>query len=55
MIDFATLIAQIHEKRVAQPMMTQNIQMMRFEPCKEDPSMNMIPRNGMATGRIRGS
>jgi len=54
MIDFPMLIAQICKKSVAQPTLTQNIQMMRSEPCEEDPNMNMMLRSGMKTGEDKG-
>jgi len=50
MIDCPTLIAQIHEKRAAQPTTMQNVQMMRVEPCEEDPNINMVLRSGATTG-----
>jgi len=49
------LIAQIREKRAVQPTITQNMQMMRSEPCEEDPKVNMVLRSGMATGAHRTS
>ena len=39
----------MHEKGVLQPTPTQNIQMMRSEPCKEGPSVNMVLRSGATT------
>jgi len=44
------LIAQIQEKRAAQLPMTQNVQMMRSEPNKEDPKVNMVLKSGTAIG-----
>lgn len=32
MVDYPTLISQMHEKGVLQPTSTQNVQMMRLEP-----------------------
>jgi len=51
MIDFPTLIAQIREKRLAQPTVTQNIQLMRSELCEEDPNVNMMLISGTTTGK----
>ena len=53
-VDFPTLIAQMHDKGVLQTTPMQNIQMMRFEPCEEDPNMNMVLRNGATTGEDKG-
>lgn len=50
MVDYSTLIAQIHEKGVLQSPPTQNIQMMRAEPREEDPSINMVLRSGTTIG-----
>ena len=54
MVDCPTLIAQMCEKGVLQPTLTQNIQMMRSEPCKEDPNMNMMLRSGATIGEDKG-
>ena len=50
MVDCPTLITQMREKGVLQCTLTQNIQMMRVEPCEEDPSVNMVLRSGATTG-----
>jgi len=52
--DFPSLIAKMHEKGVLQPPLIQNLQMMRSEPCEEDPNVNMMLRSGMATGDDKG-
>lgn len=52
MVDCPTLISQIREKGVLQPNPTQNVEMMRLEPCKADPSINMVLRSGAT---IRGN
>lgn len=54
MIDYPTLIAQMREKGVLQPPPTQNIQMMRLEPCEEDPNVNMMLRSDATTGEDKG-
>jgi len=36
------LISQIHEKREAHPTTMQNVQMMRSEPCNNEPKINML-------------
>jgi len=54
MVDFPTLIAQMHEKGLLQPTPTQNIQMMRFELCEEDPNVNMVLRIGATTREDKG-
>ena len=48
--EFPTLIVRLCEKGVLQPPLTQNLQMMRSEPCEEDPNVNMILRSGMTMG-----
>jgi len=50
MIDFPTLIAQIHEKRVAQLMTIKNVQMIRPKPREEDSNINMVLTSGTTTG-----
>jgi len=50
MVDFPTLIAQMHEKGVIQPTPTQNVQMTRLELRKEDPSVKMVSRSGITIG-----
>jgi len=51
MIECSTLIVQISEKRAVQPTLTQNVQMMRFEPREEDPKVNTMLKSGMAIGK----
>jgi len=50
MVDFLTLISQMHEKGVLQPTPTQNVQMMRLELREEDPSVKIVLRSGVTTG-----
>lgn len=33
---------------------TQNLQMMRFEPCKEDQNVNIVMRSGIKTNNDKG-
>jgi len=40
--DCPTLIARLHNKGALQPPLTQNLQMMRFEPCEEDPNVHIV-------------
>ena len=54
MVDCSTLITQMCEKGVLYPTPTQNIQMMRSEPCKEDPNVNTMLQNGGTTGEDKG-
>jgi len=49
-----TLITQMHKKGVLHPIVTQNIQMMRFELCEEDPNVNIVLRSGATTGEDKG-
>ena len=44
----------MRDKGVFQHPPTQNIQMMRSEPCKEDPNMNMMLRSGETIGEDKG-
>lgn len=53
-IDCPTLITKMREKGVFQPPSTQNIQMMRSEPHKEELNVNMMLRSGMAMGEDTG-
>jgi len=48
------LIAQIHEKKAAPPTTMQNVQMMRSEPCNDEPMVNMVVRSGIAIGEVNG-
>jgi len=48
--DYLTLIAKLREKGVLHPPPTQNLQIMRSEPCEEDPNVNMMLRSNMTTG-----
>jgi len=40
--DCPTLIARLRDKGALQPPSTQNLQMMRSEPCEEDPNVNVM-------------
>ena len=48
------LIAGLHEKGVLLPHSTQNLLMMRAEPCKEDPNVNIVLQSGIAMGENKG-
>jgi len=48
------LIARIHDKGTLPPPSTQNLQMMRFEPCEEDPNINIVLRSGIVMGYDKG-
>jgi len=52
--DYSTLIARIRDKGALPPPPTQNLQMMRFEPCEEDPNVNIALRSGIVTGDDKG-
>ena len=47
--DYPTLIVRLRNKGSLQPPPTQNLQMMRFEPCEEDPNVNIMLGSGIAT------
>lgn len=44
LLDCPMLLAQISEKRTTPPTMTQNVQMIRSEPCDEEYKVNMVLR-----------
>jgi len=44
----------MHKKGVLQPPLTQNLQMMRFEPREEDPNVKMMLKSGMMIGDDKG-
>ena len=52
--DFPSLVAKMREKGVLQPPPTQNLQIVRSEPCEEDPNVNMMPRSGVTMGDDKG-
>ena len=54
MEDCPMLIARICDKGVLPPQPTQNLQMMRYEPCEEDPNVNIVLRSGSATWHDKG-
>lgn len=53
-VDFPTLIAQMREKGVLPANPTQDVQMMKVEPCVEDPNVNMMFRSGATTREDKG-
>jgi len=54
MEDCPTLIARIRNKGVLPPPLTQNLQMMRFETCKEDPIINIVLMSGIVRRDDKG-
>jgi len=52
--DCPTMIARLHNKGALQPPLTQNLQMMRFELCEEDPNVNIVLRSGITIGYDKG-
>jgi len=54
MEDCPTLIARLHNKGALKPPPTQNLQMMRFEPCEEDPNVNTMLWIGITIGDDKG-
>ncbi len=52
--EFPTLIVRLRKKGVLQPPPTQNFQMMRPEPRKEDPNVNIVLRSGITIGDDKG-
>jgi len=43
------LIVRLHDKGALQPPLTQNLQMMRYEPRDEDPNVKIVLRSGIMT------
>lgn len=54
LLDYPMLIAQIREKEVVPPTATQTIQMMRSEPCDDEPMVNMVVRSSTSIGQVNG-
>ena len=52
--DCPTLIVRLHDKGILQPPLTQNLQMMRFEPREEDLNVNIMLRSGITIGDDKG-
>ncbi len=52
--DCPTLIARLHDKGALHPPLTQNLQMMRFEPRMEDPNVNIMLGSGITIGDDKG-
>ena len=52
--DCPTLIARIRDKGALPPPSTENLQMMRSEPCEEDPNVNIFLRSGITMGDDKG-
>ena len=44
------MIARLRDKGALQPPPTQNLKMMRYEPCEEDPNVNIVLRSGITIG-----
>lgn len=53
-VNCPTLIAQMHEKGVLHPTLTQNVQMMRSKLHEEDPNVNMVLRSGVTIEEDKG-
>ena len=53
--DCPVLIVKMQEKRAQPKQPTQNLQMMRVEPCEEDPNVNIVLQSGMTTGEDKRS
>jgi len=54
MEDCPTLIERLRDKGALQPPPTQNLQMMRYELCEEDPNVNIMLQSGITTGDDKG-
>lgn len=52
--DCSTLIARLRDKGALQPPLTQNLQMMRYESCEEDPNMKIMLQSGITVGDDKG-
>lgn len=48
------MIAKIQEKKGQPQQPTQNLQMMRFQSCEEDPNVNIVLQSGMMIGDDKG-
>ena len=54
MEDCPTLMVRLCDKGELQPPLTQNLQMMRSEPCEEDINVNIMLRSGFTTWDDKG-
>ena len=54
MEDCPTLIVRLRNKGSLQPPPTQNMQMMRSDPCEEDPNVNIVLQSAISTGDDKG-
>lgn len=54
MEDCPTLIVRICDKEALPPHLTQNLQMMRSKPRKEDSNENIVHSSGIAIGDDKG-
>jgi len=52
--DCLVLLGKIHKKGAQPQQPTQNLQMMRAEPCDEDRNVNIMLRSGMMVGEDKG-
>lgn len=52
--DCPILLANIRKKGVQPQQLTQNLHMLRAEPCEEDPKVNIVLRSGATTGEDNG-
>ena len=52
--DFPTLIARIRDKGALPPLLTQNLQMMRYEQREEDLNVNIVLQSGITTRDDKG-
>lgn len=48
--DCPKLIARLRDKGTLQTHLAQNLQMMRSEPCEEDPNVNILLQSGIMIG-----
>ena len=48
------MIVRLRDKGALQPPPTQNLQMMRFEPCEENLNVNILLRSGITIGDDKG-
>lgn len=54
LLDCPMLIAHICEKKAAPPTTTQNVEMMRSEPCDDEHVVNMVMRSSIAIREVNG-
>ena len=48
------MLARLRDKGSLQPPPTQNLQMMRSKPRKQDPNVNIVLQSGITTGEDKG-